>query len=72
MNPLSAFAAGLGALAGTGKKSSYSDPSSEPDAGQDQFARMLNPANTPHQAPPQALRTRARQAGRAQVQPVRQ
>ncbi|QBG88355.1 flagellar hook-length control protein FliK [Xanthomonas oryzae] len=54
MNPLSAFAAGLGALAGTGKKSSYSDPSSEPDAGQDQFARMLNPANTPHQAPPQA------------------
>ncbi|WP_372158964.1 flagellar hook-length control protein FliK [Xanthomonas arboricola pv. pruni] len=54
MNPLSAFAAGLGALAGTGKKSSYSDPSSEPDAGQDQFARMLNPANTPNQAPPQA------------------
>ncbi|AVQ07259.1 TPA: flagellar hook-length control protein FliK [Xanthomonas vasicola pv. zeae] len=54
MNPLSAFAAGLGALAGTGKKSSYSDPSSEPDAGQDQFARMLNPANTPHQAAPQA------------------
>ncbi|AUJ12543.1 flagellar protein [Xanthomonas oryzae pv. oryzae] len=54
MNPLSAFAAGLGALAGTGKKSSYSDPSSEPDGGQDQFARMLNPANTPHQAPPQA------------------
>ncbi|KQQ75804.1 flagellar protein [Xanthomonas sp. Leaf131] len=54
MNPLSAFAAGLGALASTGKKSSYSDPSSEPDAGQDQFARMLNPANTPNQAPPQA------------------
>ncbi|MCL1530287.1 flagellar hook-length control protein FliK [Xanthomonas nasturtii] len=54
MNPLSAFAAGLGALAGTGKTSSYSDPSSEPDAGQDQFARMLNPANTPNQAPPQA------------------
>jgi flagellar hook-length control protein FliK len=54
MTPLSAFAAGLGALAGTGKKSSYSDPSSEPDAGQDQFARMLNPANTPNQAPPQA------------------
>ncbi|MBB5863061.1 flagellar hook-length control protein FliK [Xanthomonas sp. 3058] len=54
MNPLSAFAAGLGALTSTGKKSSYSDPSSEPDAGQDPFARMLNPANTPNQAPPQA------------------
>ncbi|WAT13636.1 flagellar hook-length control protein FliK [Xanthomonas fragariae] len=54
MNPLSAFAAGLGVLASTGKKSSYSDPSSEQDQGQDQFARMLNPANTPNQAPPQA------------------
>ncbi|AOD15083.1 flagellar hook-length control protein FliK [Xanthomonas fragariae] len=54
MNPLSAFAAGLGALASTGKKSSYSDPSSEQDQGQEQFARMLNPANAPNQAPPQA------------------
>ncbi|MCS3744747.1 flagellar hook-length control protein FliK [Xanthomonas arboricola] len=54
MNPLSAFAAGLGALASTGKKSSYSDPSSEQDPAQDQFARMLNPANTPNHAPPQA------------------
>jgi len=54
MTPLSAFTAGLGALAGTSKKSSYSDPSSEPDAGQDQFARMLNPVDTPPQAPPQA------------------
>ncbi|MBF9174672.1 flagellar hook-length control protein FliK, partial [Xanthomonas campestris pv. campestris] len=51
MNPLSAFATGLGALASTGKKSSYSDPSSEQDPGQDQFARMLNPANTPNQTP---------------------
>ncbi|WDM69336.1 flagellar hook-length control protein FliK [Xanthomonas cucurbitae] len=51
MNPLSAFAAGLGALAGTGKKSSYSDPSSEPDPAKDQFARMLHPAQTPNQAP---------------------
>ncbi|MCC4604923.1 flagellar hook-length control protein FliK [Xanthomonas campestris] len=54
MNPLSAFAAGLGALASTGKKSSYSDPSSEQDPAQDQFARMLTPANTPNQAPQQA------------------
>ncbi|APO93847.1 flagellar hook-length control protein FliK [Xanthomonas vesicatoria] len=54
MNPLSAFAAGLGALASTGKKSSYSDPSTEQDPAQDQFARMLNPANTPNHAPPQA------------------
>ncbi|MBO9859041.1 flagellar hook-length control protein FliK [Xanthomonas sp. A1809] len=70
MNPLSAFAAGLGALAGTGKKSSYSDPSSEPDAGQDQFARMLNPANTPNQAPPQAPeRVPAKQAAPKPSQP---
>ncbi|MGV7173648.1 flagellar hook-length control protein FliK [Xanthomonas axonopodis] len=70
MNPLSAFAAGLGALAGTGKKSSYSDPSSEPDAGQDQFARMLNPANTPNQAPPQAPeRVPAKQAAPKPNQP---
>ncbi|AKS20401.1 flagellar hook-length control protein FliK [Xanthomonas campestris pv. campestris] len=63
MNPLSAFATGLGALASTGKKSSYSDPSSEQDPGQDQFARMLNPANTPNQTPPQAPeRVPARQA----------
>lgn len=69
MNPLSAFAAGLGALAGTGKKSSYSDSSSEPDAGQDQFARMLNPANTPNQAPPQAPeRVPAKQAAPKQNQ----
>ncbi|WP_435004062.1 flagellar hook-length control protein FliK [Xanthomonas arboricola] len=73
MNPLSAFAAGLGALAGTGKKSSYSDPSSEPDAGQDQFARMLNPANTPNQAPPQAPeRVPAKQAAPKSNQPDRQ
>ncbi|WP_434990958.1 flagellar hook-length control protein FliK [Xanthomonas melonis] len=51
MNPLSAFAAGLGALAGTGKKSSYHDPASEQDPAKDQFARMLHPANTPQQAP---------------------
>ncbi|MBB4593579.1 flagellar hook-length control protein FliK [Xanthomonas cannabis] len=50
MNPLSAFAAGLGALAGNGKKSSYSDPSSEQDPAKDQFARMLHPANTPGHA----------------------
>ncbi|CAE1136662.1 flagellar hook-length control protein FliK [Xanthomonas euroxanthea] len=73
MNPLSAFAAGLGALASTGKKSSYSDPSSEPDAGQDQFARMLNPANTPNQAPPQAPeRVPAKQAAPKPSQPDRQ
>ncbi|MCC4617054.1 flagellar hook-length control protein FliK [Xanthomonas campestris pv. asclepiadis] len=73
MNPLSAFAAGLGALASTGKKSSYSDPSSEPDAGQDQFARMLNPANTPNQAPPQAPeRVPAKQAAPKSNQPDRQ
>ncbi|WP_349780463.1 flagellar hook-length control protein FliK [Xanthomonas sp. WHRI 7065] len=73
MNPLSAFAAGLGALAGTGKKSSYSDPSSEPDAGQDQFARMLNPANTPNQAPPQAPeRVPAKQAAPKSSQPDKQ
>ncbi|MBB4607145.1 flagellar hook-length control protein FliK [Xanthomonas arboricola] len=73
MNPLSAFAAGLGALAGTGKKSSYSDPSSEPDAGQDQFARMLNPANTPNQAPPQAPeRVPAKQAATKSNQPDKQ
>ncbi|WP_435012032.1 flagellar hook-length control protein FliK [Xanthomonas arboricola] len=73
MNPLSAFAAGLGALAGTGKKSSYSDPSSEPDTGQDQFARMLNPANTPNQAPPQAPeRVPAKQAAPKSNQPDRQ
>ncbi|WP_126945811.1 flagellar hook-length control protein FliK [Xanthomonas sp. BRIP62409] len=73
MNPLSAFAAGLGALASTGKKSSYSDPSSEPDAGQDQFARMLNPANTPNQAPPQAPeRVPAKQAAPKPNQPDRQ
>lgn len=73
MNPLSAFAAGLGALAGTGKKSSYSDPSSEPDAGQDQFARMLNPANTPNQAPPQAPeRVPAKQAAPKSNQPDKQ
>ncbi|MBB3761437.1 flagellar hook-length control protein FliK [Xanthomonas arboricola] len=73
MNPLSAFAAGLGALAGTGKKSSYSDPSSEPDAGQDQFARMLNPANTPNQAPPQAPeRVQAKQAAPKSNQPDKQ
>ncbi|MBB2757607.1 UNVERIFIED_ORG: flagellar hook-length control protein FliK [Xanthomonas campestris] len=73
MNPLSAFAAGLGALAGTGKKSSYSDPSSEPDAGQDQFARMLNPANTPNQAPPQAPeRVPAKQAAPKPSQPDKQ
>ncbi|WP_115048449.1 flagellar hook-length control protein FliK [Xanthomonas arboricola] len=73
MNPLSAFAAGLGALAGTGRKSSYSDPASEPDAGQDPFARMLNPANTPNQAPPQAPeRVPARQAAPKPNQPDRQ
>ncbi|PPT94970.1 flagellar hook-length control protein FliK [Xanthomonas arboricola] len=73
MTPLSAFAAGLGALAGTGKKSSYSDPSSEPDAGQDQFARMLNPANTPNQAPPQAPeRVPAKQAAPKPNQPDKQ
>ncbi|NIK07570.1 flagellar hook-length control protein FliK [Xanthomonas arboricola] len=73
MNPLSAFAAGLGALASTGKKSSYSDPSSEPDAGQDQFARMLNPANMPNQAPPQAPeRVPAKQAAPKPNQPDRQ
>ncbi|PPU08008.1 flagellar hook-length control protein FliK [Xanthomonas arboricola] len=73
MNPLSAFAAGLGALAGTGKKSSYSDPSSEPDAGQDQFARMLNPANPPNQSPPQAPeRVPAKQAAPKPNQPDKQ
>ncbi|NIJ78762.1 flagellar hook-length control protein FliK [Xanthomonas campestris] len=73
MNPLSAFAAGLGALAGTGKKSSYNDPSSEPDAGQDQFARMLNPANPPNQAPPQAPeRVPAKQAAPKPNQPDKQ
>ncbi|MBB5737858.1 flagellar hook-length control protein FliK [Xanthomonas arboricola] len=73
MNPLSAFAAGLGALAGTGKKSSYSDPSSEPDAGQDQFARMLNPANPPNQAAPQAPeRVPAKQAAPKPNQPDKQ
>ncbi|MCC8538309.1 flagellar hook-length control protein FliK [Xanthomonas axonopodis pv. poinsettiicola] len=69
MNPLSAFAAGLGALAGTGKKSSYSDPSSEPDPAKDQFARMLQPTNTPQQAPE---RVPAKQAAPKSSQPDRQ